>query len=438
MSSSHPGSPDTSGRDSQAHLPTNLVGMNFLNLPQAPNDNPYSPVLQAVKANPKEWSEFVITAKYNFNLLNRHCLELYTQVNKLKDAIEQYQIYQETLTVSNKDLKQQHQGQKVIVTYLQTHNGSRQSRHSAAISDPDKFNGTNWSYLQEFVYMMQNKLRGNANWYSAGNNLEGTCVAQLNYIYSWTFEVCIKQLLTHLRAENSLQGDITTDEEVFEFIKHIFDNLNCVGTAQWVLANLHQIKHLYLKYRSEFQQYMNDTGYNKIALKSAFQLGLSVKIHDKLINMTGVNTLTLSQLMNECQRLNNKLCQLGTDLFYKCVFDTSSLFILNTNAAKSHPPPAIFAVISTSINTFRDPMNLSDVNTRCLKTDAEWAAQRTHCMINELCLYCDSDQHQICSCNAKPSGSPHSGIQLWAVTVILSTSAAPATPEAPQDWAENA
>ena len=101
--------------------------------------------------------------KYNFNLLNRHCLELYTQVNKLKSAIEQYQIYQETLTVFNKDLKQQHQGQKAIVTYLQIHNGSGQPHRSAAIPDPDKFDGTNWSYLREFVYMMQNKLWGNAD-----------------------------------------------------------------------------------------------------------------------------------------------------------------------------------------------------------------------------------------------------------------------------------
>ena len=138
---------------------------------------------------------------------------------------------------------------------------------------------------------------------------------------------------------------------------------------------------------------MNDTEYNKIALKSAFQLGLSVEIRDKLINMAGVNTLTLSQLMNECQRLNNKLCQLGTDSFYKCVFDTPSIFILNINAAKSCPSSAVFTVISISVDTFRDSINLSDVNTRCLKTDVKCAAQQAHCMINELCLYCSSDQH---------------------------------------------
>ena len=138
---------------------------------------------------------------------------------------------------------------------------------------------------------------------------------------------------------------------------------------------------------------MNDIRYDKIALKSTFQLDLSVKIHDKLINMTEMNTLILSQLMNECQRLNNKLCQLSTDSFYKCVFSISSLFIFNTNAAKSHFSSAVFAVISISVNIFRDSMNLSDVNTRHLKTDAEWAAQWTHCIINKLCLYCSSDQH---------------------------------------------
>ena len=109
MSSSHPSSSDSSGRDLQAHLLTNLVGMNFPDLSQTLNDNPYSLMLQAVKANLKEWSEFVITVKYNFNLLNRHCLGLYTQINELKGAIKQYQTYQETLTASNKNLKQQHQ-----------------------------------------------------------------------------------------------------------------------------------------------------------------------------------------------------------------------------------------------------------------------------------------------------------------------------------------
>ena len=291
------------------------------------------------------------TAKYNFNLLNRHCLELYTQVNELKGAIEQYQTYQETLTASNKDLEQQHQGQKAIVAYLQTHNGSGQPRRSAAIPDPDKFDGTNRSYLREFVYMMRNKLRGNADWYSAGDNLEGTRVARLNYAYSRTSGVCAKQLLTHLRAENSLQGDITTDEEVFEFIKRTFDDPDRVGTAQRVLANLRQAKRPYLEYRSEFQQYMNDTGYDEIALKSAFQLGLSVEIRDKLINMAGVDTLTLSQLMDECQRLDNKLRQLGTDPFYKRAFGTPSLSTPNTNAAKPRPPPAVFAVTSAPVET---------------------------------------------------------------------------------------
>ena len=238
MSFSHSDFSDISGRDSQAHLLINLVDINFSDLSQVFNDNFYSSVLQAVKVNLKEWSEFVITVKYNFNLLNRHCLGLYTQINKLKSAIKQYQTYQETLTVSNKNLKQQHQSQKIIVTYLQTHNSSRQSHHSAVISDPDKFDEINWSYLQKFVYMMWNKLQGNADWYSAGDNLKRICVAQLNYTYSWTFRVCAKQLLTHLHAENSLQSDITTDEKVFEFIKCTFDNSDCVETAQWVLTNL--------------------------------------------------------------------------------------------------------------------------------------------------------------------------------------------------------
>ena len=294
MSSSHSSFSDISGRDSQAHLLINLINMNFLNLSQTLNDNLYSPVLQAVKANLKEWSEFVIIIKYNFNLLNRHCLGLYTQINELKNAIEQYQIYQETLTVFNKNLKQQHQDQKTIVTYLQTHNSSRQSHHFTAISDSDKFDETNWSYLQKFVYMMQNKLWDNVNWYSAENNLKRICVTWLNYIYSWTSEICIKQLLTHLHTENSLQSDITTDEKVFEFIKCIFDNSDYVETAQQMLANLHQVKCLYLKYCSEFQQYINDTEYDEITLKSIFQLDLSVKIHDKLINMTEMNILTLS------------------------------------------------------------------------------------------------------------------------------------------------
>ena len=136
---------------------------------------------------------------------------------------------------------------------------------------------------------------------------------------------------------------------------------------------------------------MNDTEYDEIALKSIFQLNLSVKIHDKLINMTEINTLILNQLINECQRLNNKLCQLNTDLFYKCVFDISSLFILNINTAKFCLSLTVFAVISISVNIFRDSIKLSEINTRHLKTDAEWAAQWVHCIINELCFYCSSD-----------------------------------------------
>ena len=284
---------------------------------------------------------------------------------------------------------------------------------------------------------MQNKFQSNADWYSAENNLKGICVTQLNYVYSWTFRICAKQLLTHLCAENSLQDNIITDEKVFEFIKHIFDNSDYVEMAQWVLTNLCQVKHLYLKYCSEFQQYMNNTEYDEVTLKSIFQLGLSVKIHDKLINMTEMNTLILSQLMNECQRLDNKLCQLSTDSFYKCVFNTSSLFTFNINAVKFCFSSAVFTVISISVNIFRDSINLSDVNTRCLKTDVKWAAQWTHCIINELCLYCSSDQHQICSCNVKSLNSLHSDTQLQAVTVISGILMTSATSEVSQNWVRN-
>ena len=183
---------DISDRDSQAYLLINLININFLNLSQTLNDNLYSSVLQAVKVNLKEWLKFVIIAKYNFNLLNRHCLELYIQVNELKSAIEQYQIYQETLTVFNKNLKQQHQSQKIIIAYLQTHNSSEQSCHFTIISDLNKFDEINWSYLQKFVYIMQNKLWDNADWYSAEDNLKETYMIWLNYIYSWTFRVCAK------------------------------------------------------------------------------------------------------------------------------------------------------------------------------------------------------------------------------------------------------
>ena len=138
---------------------------------------------------------------------------------------------------------------------------------------------------------------------------------------------------------------------------------------------------------------MNDTEYDEVTLKSIFQLNLLVKIYDKLINITEINTLILSQLMNECQRLNNKFCQLSTDSFYKCVFNISSLFIFNINAAKFCLSSVIFAVISVLINISENSINLSDVNTRCLKTDTECAAQQTHCIINKLCLYCSSDQH---------------------------------------------
>ena len=92
----------------------------------------------------------------------------------------------------NKNLKQQHQSQKIIVTYLQTHNSSEQSCHFTVISDSDKFDEINWSYLQKFVYIMQNKLWDNADWYSAENNLKEICITQLNYVYSWTSEICIK------------------------------------------------------------------------------------------------------------------------------------------------------------------------------------------------------------------------------------------------------
>ena len=195
-----------------------------------------------------------------------------------------------------------------------------------------------------------------------------------------------------------------------------FGDSDWQGTAETTIHGLCQRNQEFSTYLAEFNCHISYTDWNEAARKAALLTGISTELCGYLIPMDvanmSLNTLTqtlqnidschwAAQQLNPCARVINSQSWAFTMLIitpsvtwlWGATFNTSSSpFTVTTLAAV----PAHI----TGVTVDKDPMDLSAVQSHLCRPLS--LAERSRCMQQNLCLYCDREGHKAIICSAKP------------------------------------
>ena len=190
-------------------------------------------------------------------------------------------------------------------------------------------------------------------------------------------------------------------------MKNVFRDPDWQGTAQTTIQRLCQRNQDFSTYLAEFNRHVRYTQWNEEVKKSALLTGISDELRQLLItvNTTGLN---LESLTHTLQSIDN------------CHQAAQQVTRNNTRSWVITPQPHTFATITASVVpqsvhsfTFitaqwatapavgEDLMNLSVLQSQ--RRGPLSAAEKAHCMQNNLCLYCEEEGHKAVTCTVKPS-----------------------------------
>ena len=179
------------------------------------------------------------------------------------------------------------------------------------------------------------------------------------------------------------------ERSLFSHLKLTFGDLDHKETAQCQIQTLHQRNWEFSIYFAEFNHYVQDTGYNDEAKKSALMMRLSEELKRLLVH-SDMQNMSLQKLASHCQKLDNWYwANLATSSQsiqpQNTVYSTSlaNHFFTSTPSSSSSP---VYASLSSV-----EFMNLSAAQIRpwsllvLKKKNQHWE--------NRLCLYCGQPNH---------------------------------------------
>ena len=92
-----------------------------------------------------------------------------------------------------------------------------------------------------------------------------TRLTRRNYVYERIFNTINNQILSQLHNEFNFFESIFIIENIFVFIKRSYDDSNRRDNAQRKIHDLKMKNRLFLKYLSDFNQYIDDCDYDNIS-----------------------------------------------------------------------------------------------------------------------------------------------------------------------------
>ena len=147
------------------------------------------------------------------------------------------------------------------------------SKRSATHPDPEKYDGTR-NKFRPFLAQMRLKVKINADYYIDKE-------AKAAYAVSRLTGTALKQILPLIKEDSAGFKSFTEFEK---FLNNNFDDPDPKGTAQIALRSLRQKNRDFPTYLAEFNRYAPDTDYNKEALRSSLEAGISDKLKHIIIH----------------------------------------------------------------------------------------------------------------------------------------------------------
>ena len=188
------------------------------------------------------------------------------------------------------------------------------------------------------------------------------------------------------------------------------------------IHQLRQRNRLFVKYFIEFQRYIEDIDYDAQAQLAHFNEELFYEIKNVLIIQLN---MFLKQFISHCQRIDNKFRSFSNTFFDKriSILIFNEKFKFSTSFTSTASLTLNFTInLANNVSSndhHHDSMNFFVViiDFRRLLTDAEKIHNQEHRRKNDLCLYCDEDDHLFKNCSHKLKS------QLRAISfVVLSSS----------------
>lgn len=341
----------------------------------------------------------------------------FSRVVREHDASQQYaeslQEEQAAMQIRLEEARRQlnqsnHEGQRLQAQLSELHTPGTtpgaQTSKSEKLPDPEPYDGKR-SELQSFIASLRLKLIHNRDRFP-------TASERLTYAFSRLSGSARNQILPYVTATGVNFAD---EEALITHLELAFGDPDRKGTAQRQIQVLRQKNREFSAYFAEFNRYVQDTGYNDEAKKSALMVGLSEELRSLLIH-SNTEDMTLQELASHCQKLDNRhRANLAASPQYSrprnTVFATPSPGRFFTNASTPPSPPGYSSTPSG------EPMDLSAAQTkpRGPLTPEEKQRRRE----NKLCLYCGQPNHIAAVCPSKPKTA------LRAFSVNSSSSATP-------------
>lgn len=251
--------------------------------------------------------------------------------------------------------------------------------------DPDHFSGTVPKELPMFLNKMQLKLRANRDWWTTEQD-------RLDYFLSRLSGGAYGQISS---GTDGVTNCSTIDEAVV-ILKSCYGRLNEKATAQKDLLKLHQGN----RPLSEFLPIWLQTAQCADLGDETHIVALENALHPAILNRAAL--YATDSVPVKWREYVNWIRRTEADL---------RSFDPNYFKPNSSSPRTVIQIPITTPSQSSEPMDLSALQMKTVWTgsqggkrrprnDAEKAAKREYCLINNLCLYCESPEHRLSECKS--------------------------------------
>ena len=294
---------------------------------------------------------------------------------------------------------------EAVAVALKEFRDSIKVQRSIVIADSFKFSDEDRIVFKHWTQLMKYKLKDNVDHFEVKDESEVTRRNRMMYAYFRTEDVYQFQILSNMNNTNS-HDTLHIVENIIHFVNEIYKNSDERNTTWKKIHQLRQRNRLFIEYLIEFQRYIEDTDYDAQAQLAHFNEELFYEIKNALIIQSN---MSLKQFISHCQRIDNKLHSLNNTFFDK--WASTSIFSEKSKFSTSFISTASFTLnftISLANNVssndhHHDSMNFFVViiSSRRSLTDVEKTHNRKHRRKNDLCLYCDENDHLFKNCSHK-------------------------------------
>ena len=333
--------------------------------------------LNKVQINSKKWIRIFDILRSNLNKFETH---VHIMINVVNAQIVEFMNYQINLEIDISRLEVVFRDKNIYIEDCRAIDNSHISRRFVNVLDSNKFDDFDIKILRDWLLVVRDKLDRNVDHF-VEIIANQTRLTRRNYVYERIFDTINNQILLQLHSEFNFFESLFIVENIFVFMKRSYDDSNRRDNAQRKIHDLNIKNRLFLKYLSDFNQYIDDCDYDNTFQLIVFEHDFFSKLKLQLVNIT---LMKLSKLIKLCQTMNNKLRVINVNFYIKNKIKWFVSFTL-VNFSIAFATLNSISNIDSWMFDVLELMNLFVNNVRSSLFEIDKLKNRQHRIINDLC-----------------------------------------------------